>query len=151
MSVPLPNGTDDTEAMQLALDQCVSHGAGCTVQLAAGTYLTEQLFAKDFHGIFKGKFAGETRLTALWGVLEFMSQSEKMNVLVTRVALKGAYDGTGSLFGYNASACPPREGRRVRGAGPRSGDAHRGTGPEAARKGSRRTGAPRRPVRTRAS
>ena len=35
-----PNGADDTTNLQSALDTCVAHGKGCTVQLAAGTYLT---------------------------------------------------------------------------------------------------------------
>ena len=33
-----PDGTDDTVDMQKALDDCVAHGPGCSVQLAAGTY-----------------------------------------------------------------------------------------------------------------
>jgi hypothetical protein len=52
--VPPPNGTDDTANIQNALDQCVTHGPGCTVQLAAGTYHTRQLVAYNFKGTFKG-------------------------------------------------------------------------------------------------
>ena len=169
-----PNGTDDTVAIQGALNQCVAHGAGCTVQLDAGTYLTKQLFAEDFHGTFKGKgmdvtiiqalpnlpvsqdepvwknppspdnkypmlilfFGGNITVsdmtieapatnptkgwydyqghvepvtwhqepnTWLWSVLEFMGQSA-MNVVVTRVALQGAYDeSVPGLDNYNAA------------------------------------------------
>jgi polygalacturonase len=38
--VPPPNGTDDTTNIQAALDTCVAYDKNCTVQLAAGTYLT---------------------------------------------------------------------------------------------------------------
>ena len=167
VSVPLPSGGDDTAAIQSALDECVSHGPGCTVQLDAGTYLTKQLFAKDFHGTFKGRgmdvsiiqalpnlpvsqdnpvwqnpptadnkypmlvlfFGGDVtvadmtiraleahqlqewfihedyRTTYMWAVLEFMGQSEAMNVVVTRVALVGAYAESGPEYsgGYNAT------------------------------------------------
>ncbi len=54
VSVPPPGGADDTASIQAALDQCVAHGPGCTVQLAAGTYRTSQLLAYDFKGTFKG-------------------------------------------------------------------------------------------------
>lgn len=56
LTVPVqpPNGTDDTANIQSALDQCVAHGPGCTVQLAAGTYRTKQLVAYNFNGTFKG-------------------------------------------------------------------------------------------------
>ena len=172
--VPPPNGTDDTATIQAALDQCVGPNAGCTVQLTAGTYLTSQLFAQDFHGTFKGKgmdvtiiqalqnlvvsqdnpvwnnppsisnkypmlilfFGGDITVsdmtiraleinptkgwhdyqghldyylwhqdpnTWLWSVLEFMGQSA-MNVVVTRVALQGAYDeSVPGLDNYNAA------------------------------------------------
>jgi len=63
--VPAPNGIDDTAAIQTALNQCVAHGPGCTVQLAAGTYLTEQLFTEDFQGTFKGKGMDVTIIQAL--------------------------------------------------------------------------------------
>ena len=66
VNVAAPSGGDDTAAVQLALDQCVApHPEGCTVQLAAGTYKTQQLFAKDFHGTFKGKGMDVTIIQAL--------------------------------------------------------------------------------------
>ncbi len=174
VTVAPPNGTDDTAVMQAALNACVAHGPGCTVQLAAGTYLTKQLFAKDFHGTFKGKgmdvtiiqalpnlevsqeipvwssppslenkypmlilfFGGNIQVsdmaikaleinptkgwhdyqghldfylwhqdpnTWLWSVLEFMGEAA-MNVVVTRVALQGAYDtNVPGLDNYNAA------------------------------------------------
>jgi len=165
--VPCPNGTDDTAVMQAALNACVAHGPDCTVQLDAGTYLTKQLFAEDFHGTFKGRgmdatviqalpnlpvsqdepvwknppslenkypmlilffegditvcdmtiraletspteawyeFEGEPPISMLWALLQFMAPSEEMNVVVTRVAMKGAHDPGGSVFdGYNAT------------------------------------------------
>ena len=64
VAAPSPSG-DDTAVVQAALDDCVAHGPGCTVQLAAGTYLTKQLFAKDFHGTFKGKGMDVTIIQAL--------------------------------------------------------------------------------------
>jgi hypothetical protein len=61
-----PNGTDDTANIQAALDTCVAHGPGCTVQLAAGKYLTRQLVAYDFQGSFKGMGMGSTTIQALY-------------------------------------------------------------------------------------
>lgn len=162
-----PSGGDDTATLQAALDECVALGPGCTVQLAAGTYLTRQLFTKDFHGTFTGKgmdvtiiqalpnlpvsqdnpvwmnpptadnkypmlvlfFGGDITVsdmtiraleghqlqawfihedfatTYMWAVLEFMGQSEAMNVVVNRVALQGTYAESGPEYsgGYNAS------------------------------------------------
>ena len=66
--VPLPNGTDDTAALQAALDRCVSHGPGCTVQLAAGTYRTRQLVVYEFRGTFKGRGRDATVIEALPGL-----------------------------------------------------------------------------------
>lgn len=63
--VPPPNGTDDTANLQSALDSCVAHGPGCTVQLAAGNYLTSQLVAYNFRGTFKGKGKSKTIIEAL--------------------------------------------------------------------------------------
>jgi parallel beta-helix repeat protein len=63
--VPPPNGTDDTANLQTAFDACVAHGPLCTVQLAAGNYLTKQLVAYNFRGTFKGKGKGKTTVEAL--------------------------------------------------------------------------------------
>ena len=63
--VPLPNGTDDTANIQAALDACVAYGPGCTLQLAAGTYLTKQLVAYNFQGKFKGMGQTQTTIEAL--------------------------------------------------------------------------------------
>lgn len=65
INVPAPNGTDDTVVLQAALDDCVAHGPGCTVQLTAGTYKSTQLFAENFHGTFKGKGMDVTIIQAL--------------------------------------------------------------------------------------
>ncbi len=50
-----PSGGDDTAMLQAALDDCMTnHPTGCTVQLSAGTYKSQQLFSEDFHGSLKG-------------------------------------------------------------------------------------------------
>ncbi len=63
--VPSPNGVSDTVNLQGALDSCVAYGRGCTVQLAAGTYLTSQLVAYNFHGNFRGMGKTKTTIQAL--------------------------------------------------------------------------------------
>jgi len=65
VNVPPPNGTDDTANLQAALDTCVAYGKNCTVQLAAGNYLTKQLVAYNFRGTFKGKGRDKTIIEAL--------------------------------------------------------------------------------------
>lgn len=65
MWVASPNETDDTSSIQHALDACVAHGPGCTVQLAAGTYHTRQLVAYNFHGTFRGTGKNRTSIDAL--------------------------------------------------------------------------------------
>jgi hypothetical protein len=63
--VPPPNGAEDTANIQAALDVCVTYGKNCTVQLAAGTYLTRQLVAYNFQGSFKGMGIGATTIEAV--------------------------------------------------------------------------------------
>jgi hypothetical protein len=65
VSVPPPNGSDDTANIQSALNACVSHGSGCTVQLQAGRYLSSQLVTYGFQGIFKGMGQQKTTIEAL--------------------------------------------------------------------------------------
>src|SRR5271166_2880931 len=65
VNVPPPNGVNDTANLQGALDTCVAYGKDCTVQLAAGKYLTSQLVAYNFHGTFKGKGKDKTIIEAL--------------------------------------------------------------------------------------
>lgn len=67
--VPPPTGTDDTANLQSALDECVGQGQGCTVQLAAGTYLTSQLVTYNFHGTFTGTGQNKTIVEALPNLL----------------------------------------------------------------------------------
>jgi parallel beta-helix repeat protein len=57
-----PTGGDDTVNVQAALDGCT---AGCTVQLAAGTFHVAQLVASDFHGVLRGRGRDVTVLQAL--------------------------------------------------------------------------------------
>ena len=54
VKVPPPNGVDDTANIQAALNACVAYGPGCTVKLAAGKYLTQQVVVYNFQGTFKG-------------------------------------------------------------------------------------------------
>lgn len=63
--VPPPNGVDDTANIQGALNKCVAYGPGCTVQLAAGTYLTRQVVVYNFQGTFKGMGVDSTTIEAL--------------------------------------------------------------------------------------
>ena len=63
--VPPPNGLDDTANIQAALNACVAHGSGCTVQLRAGKYLTSQLVAYNFRGTLKGMGQDKTTIQAL--------------------------------------------------------------------------------------
>lgn len=65
VKVPPPNGVDDTANIQGALNTCVKYGPGCTVRLAAGTYLTKQLVAYNFQGTFKGMGSESTTIEAL--------------------------------------------------------------------------------------
>jgi parallel beta-helix repeat protein len=65
VNVAGPSGGDDTALVQSALDQCIAHGPGCTVQLAAGTYKSKQLLAENFHGTFKGMGMDITTIQAL--------------------------------------------------------------------------------------
>ena len=65
VNVPPPNGVDDTANIQSALDACVAHGPGCTVQFPAGNYLTKQLVAYNFRGNFKGMGRDQTIIAAL--------------------------------------------------------------------------------------
>ena len=63
--VKSPNGSDDTASIQAALDACVVTDKGCTVQLAAGRYLTRQLVAYNFRGTFKGMGKNRTTIEAI--------------------------------------------------------------------------------------
>lgn len=78
--VPAPNGSDDTATIQAALDACVKHGPGCTVQLGTGTYKTRQLVARNFQGTFKGAGVATTTIEALpalsVNVPDFLSAGE---------------------------------------------------------------------------
>ncbi len=65
VKVPPPNGVDDTAKIQGALNACVKYGPGCTVQLAAGIYLTKQVVVYNFQGTFKGMGIDRTTVEAL--------------------------------------------------------------------------------------
>lgn len=65
VNVPAPNGVDDTANIQGALSKCVKYGPGCTVQLAAGKYLTKQVVVYNFQGTFKGMGIDSTTIEAL--------------------------------------------------------------------------------------
>src|SRR5579863_10779311 len=61
-----PNGTNDTAAIQSALNTCAAYGKNCTVQLAAGMYQTTQLIIHNFQGTFKGMGENATTVQALF-------------------------------------------------------------------------------------
>lgn len=66
VSVPGPSGGDDTAVLQTALDDCMNnHPAGCTIQLSAGTYRSQQLFGENFHGSVKGMGMDATTVQVL--------------------------------------------------------------------------------------
>jgi hypothetical protein len=65
VKVPPPNGVDDTANIQAALNACVAYGPGCTVKLAAGKYLTQQVVVYNFQGTFKGMGIDNTFIEAL--------------------------------------------------------------------------------------
>ncbi len=57
----------------------MAYGPGCTVQLAAGTYLTSQLVEYNFQGAFKGMGQKKTTIRALPNLpvpLDFFTQGE---------------------------------------------------------------------------
>lgn len=55
VNVGPPSGEDDTAVLQAALDNCMTnHPTGCTIQLSAGTYESQQLLAENFHGSLQG-------------------------------------------------------------------------------------------------
>jgi len=61
-----PNGTDDTTALQTALNDCMTnYPTGCTIQLSVGTYYTMQLTATNFHGAIAGRGMDVTVIAAL--------------------------------------------------------------------------------------
>ena len=60
-----PTGKDDTANIQNALNACVAKGPGCTVQLGAGTYFTQQVVVYNFRGTFKGMGMDSTTIQAL--------------------------------------------------------------------------------------
>jgi hypothetical protein len=65
VTVPPPNGVDDTANIQAALNACVAYGPHCTVRLAAGTYRTKQVVVYNFQGTFKGMGIDSTTIEAL--------------------------------------------------------------------------------------
>jgi hypothetical protein len=66
VNVGPPSDGDDTSVLQAALDDCMNnHPTGCTIQLSAGTYKTQQLFGEDFHGSLKGMGMDATIIQAL--------------------------------------------------------------------------------------
>jgi hypothetical protein len=91
ITVEPPNGSDDTNNIQKALNACVAQGPGCTVQLQAGTYLTKQLVTYNFQGTFKGMGQDNTTIEALYP-------------LTVNVRPPGG--STGMLCQPNTTTCP---------------------------------------------
>ena len=57
-----PGGGEDTASLQCAIDAAVAAGRPTTIQLAAGTFRTAQLVAKDFRGHLRGAGADATTI-----------------------------------------------------------------------------------------
>lgn len=60
-----PNGSDDTEAVQAALDAAAAAGPGSVVQLLEGQYYIGQITAYDFQGELRGAGKDQTIVEAL--------------------------------------------------------------------------------------
>lgn len=60
-----PNGTDDTEALQSALDRCSGATGRCTVRLCRGRFNTAPLRVGDFRGTLRGAGRERTVIQAL--------------------------------------------------------------------------------------
>lgn len=92
-----PTGGDDTANIQAALDKCMTfYPKGCTVQLAVGTYRSQQVIAETFHGTLQGMGIAETTVEVLAPLVVTMaeenvqdhdpSRTNKWPVLMTFVA-----------------------------------------------------------------
>jgi len=60
-----PSGGDDTLALRTAFDVCQAVGPGCTVQLTAGVFRTQQVEVRGFEGTFAGAGMEETVIETL--------------------------------------------------------------------------------------
>lgn len=60
-----PNGVDDTEALQSALDRCSGGSWWCSVRLCRGVFRTAPLRVGDFRGVLRGDWRGRTVIQAL--------------------------------------------------------------------------------------
>ena len=63
--VPSPNHVNDTANLQTALDTCVAHGPGCTVQLSAGNALDESTRSLQFSRYLQGNGQEQDNVEAL--------------------------------------------------------------------------------------
>jgi len=60
-----PNGVDDTQPLQSALDRCSGAESWCAVTLCRGTFRTAPLRVGDFQGVLRGARRGSTVVQAL--------------------------------------------------------------------------------------
>ena len=80
VSVPPPSGGDDTAVLQAALDNCMANNpAGCTIQLSAGTYQSQQLIAENFHGTVQGMGMDVTTIEVLAPLVVTVSDQDVQN------------------------------------------------------------------------
>lgn len=79
-----PNGIDDTVNIQAALDSCMEYGPGCTVQLAGGTYKSQQLIAENFYGTFKGMGISGTTVEVLAPLVVTVSDQNVQDIPPSR-------------------------------------------------------------------
>lgn len=114
VQVAKPNHVNDTANIQAALDSCVAHGANCTVQLQAGTYLTYQLLVNDFHGAVVGAGQGKTVVQALPGYLVgpdiFGAPPSSSNPYPFIASFGGVSDVTMSDFTFRVTEFEPTKG-----------------------------------------
>ena len=61
----VPNGVDDTEALQAALDRCAGAERRCVVRLCEGVFLTRPVRVLDFRGQLRGAGRNRTVIRAL--------------------------------------------------------------------------------------
>lgn len=85
ISVGPPSGTDDTTVLQAALDNCMTnHPTGCTMQLSAGTYKSQQLIAENFHGTVQGMGMDITTVEVLSPLVVTVSNDNVFNLPPSR-------------------------------------------------------------------
>lgn len=79
-----PNGTDDTEALNDAFNEVISHGAGAVVQLVEGEYHLNFIEVREFFGTFRGAGKGKTIITTVSDLNVDALLSQNLNTVLIR-------------------------------------------------------------------